>query len=92
MLALFWRVGGFFLMMSILSIMVHVPTLNFKMRSYFLGIDEADSREQYLSNPTGAAMSKVLGTIIILTWLSLAVVSFAKIDTPLIEVIRDWQN
>ena len=79
-------------MMSILSILVHVPTLNFKMRSYFLGIDEVNSRDQYLSNPTGAATSKVLGTIIILTWLSLTVITLAKIDAPLIEVIRDWLN
>ena len=62
------------------------------MRSYFLGIDEVNSRDQYLSNPTGAATSKVLGTIIILTWLSLTVITLAKIDAPLIEVIRDWLN
>ena len=90
LLALFWNIAGFFMMMSILSILTHVPTLNIKIRKVFLGIDEEKSREMILSHPQRARISNILGTIIILFWIGQTIFAFFNSNVPLIEIFVEY--
>jgi hypothetical protein len=83
-LAFFWGLGWFFLMMTIRRMVTYIPPLNRKLREFIYGPGlEAESIK--VSPPLRAA-SQIMAWIITVIWIGLTIFVFIKINIPLITI------
>jgi hypothetical protein len=83
-LAFFWGLGWFFLMLTLRRIVTNVPPLRRKLREFIYGPGlEMDSKD--VSPPLRMA-SQIMAGIITVSWIGLTIFVFLRINIPLITI------
>jgi hypothetical protein len=84
-LAYFWGLGWFFLIITVRRILISIPYLR-KLFQRVIGIDMNDQKTE--NPPKEKQISEILGLIIIVAWLAMTIFVFAKVNIPLYDLFR----
>jgi hypothetical protein len=90
-LAFFWGLGWFFLLESLRRLITYIPPLNNWVRKITIGEGKFATFESNTANSKLVIASKFLGVIIMLGWIGLTIFIFAKLNFPLVDIIRGYQ-
>lgn len=86
MLAWFWGLGWFFLLVGLRRLLTYIPQLNQKIRKVFFGEDLPNIHDGKRMSPGVIFASRGLELIMMLVWIGITIFVFVKINIPLAEI------
>lgn len=89
-LAFFWGLGWFFLIVTLRRIVTYFPPIRRKFRVWFLGEEQDNEKEK--TDPRTRFPSQLMGGIIILIWIGLTIYVFSQLNISLISILNHSSN